>query len=137
MKKTLTLIITILMIFCIVSCDAVEKEGAWENATYRRDTKLGRGEKTIEVEVRAGGESVTFTIKTDKNTLGDALREHDLINGEEGPYGLYIKVVNGIEADYDKDQTFWAFYKDGQYMMVGVDDTVISDGDHYELSKEK
>ena len=53
------------------------------------------------------------------------------------PYGLYVKFVNGIEADYDNDQTYWALYKSGEYMLTGVDTTVISDGEHYELSKEK
>ena len=59
-----------------------------------------------------------------------------LIDGENGAYGLYIKLVNGIEADYDKDGTYWAFYKNGEMMMVGVDGAVIADGEHYELIKE-
>ena len=91
----------------------------------------------MQVEVKAQGQSVTFTIHTDKATLGEALFEHGLIVGEEGPYGLYVKFVNGIEADYDKDQTYWALYKNGVYMMSGVDTTNIADGEHYELSKEK
>ena len=83
--------------------------------------------------MKAEEQSVTFTIKTDKEILGDALLEHDLIAGEEGDYGLYVKVVNGMTADYDVDQSYWAFYKDGEYMMTGVDGTEIADGEHYEL----
>ena len=146
MKKILSLIIVALMLFSIVSCDfiediiypgTVEDSGAWENATYLNDKEFGNGKTTVQVEVKAEGQSVTFTIHTDKNILGDALTEHELIAGEEGQYGLYIKLVNGIEADYDKDQTYWAFYKNGEYMMSGVDTTEISDGEHYELVKEK
>ena len=137
MKKTLSVLLAVIMILCIVSCNKVDKTGAWENATYRRDKEFGDGAKTVQVEVKADDQSVTFTIHTDKETLGDALLEHNLISGEEGAYGLYVKFVNGIEADYDKDQTYWAFYKNGEYMMSGVDTTVISDGEHYELVKEK
>ena len=74
-----------------------------------------------------------FTIKTDKKILGDALLEHDLIAGEEGPYGLYVKKVNGITADYDKTQTYWALKKNGKDVMTGVDMTEITDGEHYEF----
>lgn len=137
MKKTLSVLLAVIMILCIVSCNKVDKTGAWENATYRSNKELGNGSKTVQVEVKADDQSVTFTIHTDKETLGDALLEHNLISGEEGAYGLYVKFVNGIEADYDKDQTYWAFYKNGEYMMSGVDTTAISDGEHYELVKEK
>ena len=148
MKKILALALT-LSIVCLMlaSCSVLDalglgsdtnKDGSlWDDAKYTSDTELGTGAKTVQVEVKAGGKSITFTIHTDKEILGDALLEHDLIAGEEGAYGLYIKFVNGIEADYDKDQTYWAFYKDGEYMMTGVDSTTITSGDHYELSKDK
>ena len=159
MKKIVTLISLVLvtsMIFCLTSCDivnkfmgnekteegeqsdnTVNKTGVWANAAYHSDKEFGKGAKTVQVEVKAGGQSVTFTIHTDKQTLGEALLEHGLIAGEQGAYGLYVKFVNGIEADYDKDKTYWSFYKNGRYMMSGVDTTVIADGEHYELSKEK
>ena len=137
MKKTVrTLTVAILLLLATVAlfaCDTVSREGLWENATYLSDKEFGEGDVTVMVEVKAGDASVTFTINTDKTTLGDALIEHSLIDGEEGPYGLYIKKVNGITADYDVDQSYWAFYKDGEYMMTGVDATTIADGEHYEL----
>ncbi len=137
MKRTIALI-SVLLIIClaVTSCNTVSAEGLWENATYRRDTELGDGAKTVQVEVKAGEESVTFTIHTDKDTLGEALLEHGLIAGEQGAYGLYVKLVNGIEADYDKDGSYWGFYKNGEMMLVGVDGAEIADGDHYELVRE-
>ena len=137
MKKSLT-IISIVLLVCIAltACNTVSKEGLWENATYRRDMEFGAGAKTVQVEVKAGDESVTFTLHTDKETLGDALLEHDLVAGEQGAYGLYVKLVNGIEADYDKDGSYWGLYKSGEMMLVGVDGAVIADGDHYELVRE-
>ena len=138
MKKTINLL-AVLLLICMVftACNTVSAEGLWENATYRRDMEFGKGEKTVEVEVKVGDESVTFTVHTDKETLGDALLEHKLIDGEKGAYGLYVKYVNGIEADYDKDGSYWGFYKNGEMMLVGVDGAVIADGEHYELVREK
>lgn len=126
----------LLIALAFASCNTVSAEGLWENATYRRDTELGNGAKTVQVEVKAADQSVTFTIHTDKETLGEAMLEHDLIAGEQGAYGLYVKFVNGIEADYDKDGSFWGFYKNGEMMLVGVDGATIADGEHYELIRE-
>ena len=135
MKKTVisltSLALTLIFIFTLVSCGG--PKDLWEKATYLEDTAFGQGATTVQVEVKAEDKSVTFTIKTDKKTLGDALFEHGLIAGEGGAYGLYIKVVNGITADYDVDQSYWGFYKNGEYMMTGVDATEIADGEHYEL----
>ena len=160
MKKILmlfSLVLLFAMVLSFASCDillgkpvenpntnssvnndgTINREGVWENATYLASTELGEGAKTVKVQVVAGGQSITFTINTDAATLGDALLEHDLIAGEQGAYGLYVKTVNGILADYDVDQTYWAFYKNGEMMMTGVDGAEISDGEHYELIKQK
>lgn len=115
----------------------VERTGLWENATYLSDREFGEGSKTLVVEIKAGDQSVTFTVKTDKSTVGEALLEHELIDGEEGQYGLYVKVVNGITADFDVDQSYWAFYIDGEYAMTGVDTTEITDGAVYKLERAK
>ena len=136
-QSTVTVILALIFIVALVSCDTVEKTGVWENATYRKDTELGSGAKTVVVEVKAEDQQVTFTIKTDKDTVGAALLEHDLIAGEEGAYGLYIKQVNGITADYDVDQTYWSFYINGEYAMTGVDTTEITEGATYRLEYTK
>ena len=115
----------------------VQKTGIWENATYLENTELGVGAKTITVEVKAEGQSVTFTVKTDKSTVGEALLELGLIAGDAGQYGLYVKTVNGMLADYDVDQTYWAFYINGEYAMTGVDTTEILEGDTYCLERTK
>ena len=115
----------------------VAPEGIWADAKYNSDKEFGEGAKTIKVEVKAEEYSVTFTILTDAETLGDALLEHSLVEGEAGAYGLYIKKVNGMLADYDVDQTYWLLTKNGEYLMTGADTTVIADGEHYELTRTK
>ena len=141
MKRTVTstisVILAVVFVFCLISCDTVEKTGAWENATYRKDMEFGKGSKTIKVEVKAEEQTVTFTINTDKDTVGEALAEHDLIDGEEGPFGLYVKKVNGIVADYDEDRHYWAFYIDGEESMTGVDGTEIDENVTYRLERAK
>ena len=136
-RSTLSIVLCLLCVLALVGCQSVKKEGLWEDATYRRDMTFGKGEKTVTVVVKAEDESVTFTVNTDKDTLGDALLEHDLIDGEEGQFGLYIKVVNGITADYDVDKSYWGFYSNGEYMMTGVDGTAIEGGETFELVYEK
>ena len=115
----------------------IEKTGVWENATYLSDKEFGNGEKTLVVEVKAEEKLVTFTVNTDKATVGEALQEQGIVEGEQGQYGLYIKKVNGITADFDVDQTYWAFYINGEYAMSGVDTTEITEGAVYKLEYTK
>ncbi len=68
-----------------------ENGGLWADAVYPEDTELGKGAKTVICEVKAEDKTVTFTLKTDKTVLGDALLDCGLVEGDEGPYGLYIK----------------------------------------------
>ena len=136
-RSILALVLLLAFVGCLVACNTVEKTGVWEDATYRRDKEFGDGAKTLTVVVSAEESSVTFTVKTDKDTVGAALLEHELIAGEEGAYGLYVKVVNGITADYDVDQSYWAFYVDGEYAMTGVDSTAIDEGAIYTLEYAK
>ena len=133
-STALSLILALIAILALVSCGhSVKREGLWEKADYVSDTAFGSGKTKIKVEVKAGDESVTFTVKTDKTVLGDALLEHDLIAGSVEEYGLYVKTVNGILADYDIDQSYWSLSKNGEALMTGVDGTPIADGEHYEL----
>ena len=134
-SKVTLILLAVSILFCLVACADVEKTGAWESATYRSDKEFGSGAKTVYVTVKAEEQSVVFTVKTDKEYLGEALSEHELITGEDGQYGLYITSVNGM-AIADGEKAYWALYKDGAYSMTGVDTTPIASGECYELVKE-
>lgn len=136
-KRTLCVIIALLSILSLLACNKVDTAKLWDNATYTEDTELGEGETTFAVEVKAGDKLVTFTVKTDKPTVGEALVDCELISGEMGQFGLYVKSVNGIVADYDVDQSYWAFYVNGDYATSGVDMTEISRGVVYRLEYTK
>lgn len=113
-----------------------QKEASiWDSAEYTEDAELGEGKTTIKAEIKAEERSVTLTIHTDSDTLGAALQENNLVAGDESEFGLYIKFVIGMEADYDKDGTYWSLSKDGEPLMTGADSTSIADGEHYELTR--
>lgn len=130
------LILVTVMLFAACNTNKVDAEGRWADAIYLNDTEFGEGSKTVNVTVKAGDDEITFTIHSDERYLGDALLEHGLIDGDMGEFGIYIKKVNGILADYDIDKTYWGFYKSGEMMMVGVSGAEFADGDSYELVLE-
>lgn len=98
---------------------------------------LGEGSQSFPFSVLdKEGNETQFEIHTDKETVGEALLELGLIAGEDGPYGLYVKTVNGLTADYDKDKVYWAFYVNDAYASAGVDLTEIVEGEHYSFRME-
>ena len=138
MKRIINIITAIALVFALaVSLTACSKVDPWESAKYTEDTTLGDGSTTIYVQVKVNDHSVKFTVNTDKTILGEALLETGIINGDIGEFGLYVKYANGIRADYDLDQAYWAFYENGEYMMTGVDSVEINDGGQYEIVYSK
>ncbi len=146
-KKVISLFLCMMLIvamaFCTTGCNGTNSNEtqAITDATQNTQSEpniLGEGQKEfVFVVVDKEGNETQFEIHTDKETVGDALQEHNLIAGEEGAYGLYIKTVNGITADYDADRTYWAFYINGEYAQSGVDTTEIVAGESYSFKVEK
>lgn len=102
------------------------------NAVTENMGTYGQGEKTFTFVVSdKQGKEFYYDIATNKATVGEALIELGLIQGEEGPYGLYVKTVNGITLDYDKDGMYWAFYVNAELSPKGVDQTEITNGETY------
>ena len=105
----------------------------WENALYKEDAEIGEGAHSVSVKVEIGDRSVTLTVKSDKDNLADMLTESGLVEGDNGEYGLYIKKVNGVSADYETDGAYWGLNKDGEPSAVGASFITVKDGEHYEL----
>ena len=113
-------------------------QGATTEATTNEGSETPVLKKSFTfIVVEKDGKETTFQISTDKPTVGDALLAEGLIEGEPGAYGLYVKKVNGIIADYNVDQTYWAFYINGDYAFTGVDATPVEDGATYSFKVEK
>lgn len=114
------------------------QENSSVETTTAQATVLGEGKTSFSFTVKDGeGNETSFLINTDKALVGEALQELGLIEGEEGPYGLYVKTVNGITADYDTNGTYWAFYINGEMALTGVDTTEIIAGAAYSFVVSK
>ena len=150
MKKTELFIRILSAVFCLVliaatalTLTACKKEtdtatSSVESIHEETAKKVGKGECEFSFRVTdKDGNSTDFIVCTDKKMVGEALLEVGLIEGEEGQFGLFVKKVNGIVADYDIDKTYWAFYVDGEYGMTGVDQTEIEEGKIYEFRVSK
>lgn len=83
------------------------------------------------------GTQKEFVVKTDKKNVADALVEVGLVSGENSEYGLYIKVVNGITADYNVDGSYWSLLVNGEMSMVGASSVAVAEGLRVELKKTK
>lgn len=99
---------------------------------------VGEGKTEFDFTVTdTDGNETQFDVHTDKKTVGEALLELEIINGDDSEYGLYVKTVNGITLDFDKDGYYWAFYVNGEYAQSGVDSTDIKIGEEYAFKAEK
>ena len=92
------------------------------------------GAKTVAVAVvHADASSKEFTYHTDAEYLGELLLAEKLVEGEQGPYGLFITTVDG-ETAQDSLHQWWCITKGGDQVDTGADSTPIADGDHFELT---
>ena len=96
--------------------------------------KTQAGAKTITVTVVHGdGSAKDFTYHTDEEFLGAVILAEGLAEGEDGPYGLYIKVVDGEKAVYEEDNAYWSLYIGEEAALTGADQTPAEDGGVYKL----
>lgn len=93
-----------------------------------------QGAKSFTVEVvHSDGASKTFTYRTDAEYLGEVLLAEGLIAGDAGEFGLYINTVDGEDAVYAEDSSYWALYEGEDYAQQGIDQTPIADGSAFSL----
>ncbi len=145
LKKSLSFIVCIVLI-AAMALTATGCNGKKDNSgditsdkpvSQTENNVLGEGATKFTFTVTdAEGKETTYQINTDKKTVGEALIELELLAGEESEYGLYVKTVDGITVDYDKDGKYWAFYVDGEYATAGVDVTEITEGATYSFKAE-
>lgn len=140
---TLSIVLIAVMALFIAGCsnnnqdEPISTEPVQTTEPKSSVIEKGEGENAfIFIAVDLDGNSTHYMIKTDKETVGEALLENGLIAGEDGQYGLYVKTVNGITLDYDKDGKYWAFYEENAYANQGVDQTPIKEGGVYTFKPE-
>ena len=136
MKKFISMLLCLILVCGMAACGEKAPEEP-TTVSLVSGQSYGSGSKTFQFSTTApDGTETEVTVQTDKDTVGAALLELGLVDGEDSEFGLYIKTVNGITLDYDKDGKYWASYINGEYAMTGVDATPIEDGAIYALVAE-
>ncbi len=132
-KKLLVTIAALLALaLCLVACGtANEKDsGATKGTDTAGNTIVGC--KFTVIVVHADGSEETFAYTAEEGKLGAFLEAEGLINSEGADPGMF-HTVDGEKADWNVNQSYWAFYVNGEYAMTGIYDTPIVDGETYKL----
>ena len=125
MKRMISLLLALVMVFALTACFAKEEAPAADAVSF----------KVVVTDLE--GNETAFEYTSSAASVGEALVAEGLIEGHETEYGLYIDTVNGITADWDADQTYWAFYINGEYATTGIDGTEIVADTTYGLTLTK
>ena len=118
MKKMVTGVLALVMVLVMVGCG--QKDNGVVNGVAKDGATIGEGAKSFTTEVvdKDGGK-VTFTVKTDADTVGKALLDQGVIAGEDSSYGLYsfcyIAQICALTTLFLL--TFWLF----AYRIVGIE----------------
>ena len=125
MKSMISLLLALVMVFALTACGAKEEAPAADAVSF----------KVVVTDL--DGNETAFEYSSNAASVGEALVAEGLIEGHETEYGLYIDTVNSITADWDADQTYWAFYINGEYATTGIDGTEIVADTTYGLTLTK
>ena len=120
------------LIVAVIALVAVIAVMAGVFAATRPDPIVGGKNVTVTV-VHGDGSEKVFKYATDAEYLGDVIVAEGLVNGEEGPYGLYFDTVDGEQAVWETNQAYWSILIGEEYATVGADGIVLTDGGEYSL----
>ena len=137
-KKALSLFLCMVLIVAM----ALITTGCTENpqptgGTVGKPKVVGDGATVFQfIAVDLEGNQSLFEVHTDEETVGAALLALELIAGDQGDYGLYVKTVNGITLDWDTHGKYWALYIGDEYSLTGVDSVAIEAGATYTMKPQ-
>lgn len=125
MMKNKKLVLSLIALIAVVGILA----GVW--FATRPQAQEGGKSFTVTV-VHADGQSKDFTYTTDAEFLGAFLYEEGLLIADENNPGMF-HTVDGEKADWNDNQSYWAFYEGEDYATQGIETTPIADGAVYKL----
>jgi hypothetical protein len=103
------------------------QDNAESQSSQSETQEIGQGSTVFTLEVTDDTEAVTtWNVFTDEATVGAALYELGVIDNVD-----FFVEVNGLTADFDADEAWWAFYINGEMAMEGVGTTDIEPGVTY------
>ena len=138
-KKLLVLVLAFVLTAAaaLSGCSTTPAETTAPPAETLPVTEVGEGAANFELTiVDKDGVTHLYRVHTNVGMMGEALTEVDLIDGEQGPYGMYIKSVLGQVLDYETDGMYWSFYVNGEYAQTGVDQIPVEHEGKYMLKAE-
>ena len=119
---------TVLAVIALVAVIAI-----FAGVYFATRPEAAQGAKAITVTVvHADGSSKDFQYRTDAQMLGAFLEEKGLIDSQGADEGMF-HTVDDEKADWNVNQSYWAFYLGEDYAMTGIYDTPITDGAVYKL----
>ena len=135
--NTMKRILAVLVCIVLIAAMALITTGCTDNpeatgGTVGKPKVMGDGATGFQfIAVDLEGKQSLFEIHTNEETVGAALVALELIAGDPGDYGLYVKTVNGVTLDWDTHGKYWALYIGDEYSLTGVDTIQIVPGTTY------
>jgi hypothetical protein len=130
LKSVLPLfLIAVIAVTAIFSLTACNQEPALAKAMFIFEL-IEDGQAAYEVEIIEDNVTM-FNVKTTPAMVGTVLLELGIIDGEVSQFGLMVKTVDGLYADFNETGAYWQFQLDGEFSMTGVDSTEIQEGVTY------
>ena len=124
MKRMISMLLALVLVFSLAACGK-KTEAPSEAVSF----------KVIVTDLEGNESSYEYT--SSAASVGEALVAEGLVDAHEASFGLFIDAVGGIAADWDKDQTYWAFYINGEFATTGIGDTKITADATYGLTLTK
>ena len=122
-------LVALIAVFALTGCTGNGNGNG--DVTYHGNVGAGAISFTFEM-TDADGDINRWSVRTEEGmNLGDVLIANNLIEGDDGQWGLLVSHVFGIRADWSLDNAFWGFYVDGAFSPVGVSDVFPEDGAVY------
>ena len=125
MKRMIAMLLALVTVFALAACGSKKEATSAEPVSF----------KVLVTDLE--GKESTYEYTSSAASVGEALVAEGLIEAHEASFGLYIDSVIGIAADWDKDQTYWAFYINGEYAVTGIGETEITADAVYGLTLTK
>ena len=120
------ILVALIAVSALSGCSGKQEEPQTDTPPAADTHDIGEGSVVFRFEVTDNTDTVTaWNIRTEETTVGAALLEAGLVDGDVSAFGLFVTEVNGLTADYNADQSWWAFYIDGEMSITGVDTTDI------------
>lgn len=126
LKRAVSFALAVLIALSFASCsgkndgNADRKPVSQSQQSYK---KIGSGSRSfyLDIEFENGSKSY-YEVGTDKEYVGEALKE--------------LKIIDGETHKYEESKMFWELSVDGTPSPYGIDKVKIQDGEHYSFSVE-